>query len=157
MSFNLAVILPETAQRSPDKPVTIQGDSRMSYGELDELSGRLAAGLAASGIGPGDVVALQLPNIPQFLIAYFGILKAGGVVVPLNVMLKAPEVAFHLRDSSAKALITWTGALGQAGPGAAEAGVTQVYAVGAWHRRRPVRAAAQRSLARPRDRPTGPG
>jgi long-chain acyl-CoA synthetase len=102
----------------------------MSYGELDELSGRLAAGLAASGIGPGDVVALQLPNIPQFLIAYFGILKAGGVVVPLNVMLKAPEVAFHLRDSSAKALITWTGALGQAGPGAAEAGVTQVYAVG---------------------------
>ena len=130
MSFNLAVILRETAQRSPDKLVTIQGDSRMSYGELDELSGRLAAGLAASGIGPGDVVGLQLPNIPQFLVAYFGILKAGGVVVPLNVMLKAGEVAFHLRDSSAKMLITWTGALGEAARGAAEAGVTQVYAVG---------------------------
>ena len=124
MSFNLAVILRETAQRSPDKPVTIQGDSRMTYGELDEQSGRLAAGLAASGIGPGDVVALQLPNIPQFLIAYFGILKAGGVVVPMNVMLKAAEVAFQLRDSSARALITWTGVLGEAVPGAADAGVT---------------------------------
>jgi long-chain acyl-CoA synthetase len=130
MSFNLAVILRETAQRSPDKAVTILGDSPMSYGELDELSGRLAAGLAAAGIGPGEAVALQLPNIPQFLIAYFGILKAGGVVVPLNVMLKAAEVAYHLRDSSAKALITWTGILEQAAPGAAEAGVTQVYAVG---------------------------
>ena len=130
MSFNLAVILRETAQRSPDKPVTIQGDSRMTYGELDEQSGRLAAGLAASGIGPGDVVALQLPNIPQFLIAYFGILKAGGVVVPLNVLLKTPEVAYHLRDCSAKALITWAGVLGEAAPGAKQAGVTQVYAVG---------------------------
>ena len=130
MNFNLAVILSETARRSPDKTVTILGDSRMSYGELDELSGRLAAGLAASGIGPGDVVALQLPNIPQFLIAYFGILKAGGVVVPLNVLLKAPEVAYHLRDCSATALITWAGVLGEAAPGAKEAGVTQVYAVG---------------------------
>jgi long-chain acyl-CoA synthetase len=130
MSFNLAMILRETARRSPGKPVTILGDSRMSYGELDDLSGRLASGLAASGIGPGDVVALQLPNIHEFLIAYFGILKAGGVVVPLNVMLKAAEVAYHLRDSSARALITWSGVLGQAAAGAAEAGVTQVYAVG---------------------------
>jgi long-chain acyl-CoA synthetase len=130
MSFNLAVILSETARRSPDKTVTILGDSRMSYGELDELSARLAAGLATSGIGPGDVVALQLPNIPQFLIAYFGILKAGGVVVPLNVLLKAPEVAYHLRDCSAKAFITWAGVLGEAAPGAKEAGVTRVYAVG---------------------------
>ena len=130
MSFNLAVILSETARRSPDQTVTILGDSRMSYGELDELSGRLAAGLTASGIGPGDVVALQLPNIPQFLIAYFGILKAGGVVVPLNVLLKAPEVAYHLRDCSAKAFITWAGVLGEAAPGAKQAGVTQVYAVG---------------------------
>jgi long-chain acyl-CoA synthetase len=130
MNFNLAVILSETARRSPDKTVTILGDSRMSYGELDELSGRMAAGLAASGIGPGDVVALQLPNIPQFLIAYFGILKAGGVVVPLNVLLKAPEVAYHLRDCSARALITWAGVLEEAATGAKEADVTQVYAVG---------------------------
>jgi long-chain acyl-CoA synthetase len=130
VNFNLAVILRETAQGSPKKLATILGGDRLSYGELDELSDRLAAGLAAEGIGPGDVVALQLPNIPQFLIAYFGILKAGGVVVPLNVMLKASEVAFHLRDSSAKALIGQAGSLGEAARGAAAAGVGQVYAVG---------------------------
>jgi long-chain acyl-CoA synthetase len=130
MNFNLAVILRETAQRSPGKPVAIQADGRLSYGELDELSDRLAAGLEAIGIGPGEVVALQLPNIPQFLIAYFGILKAGAVVVPLNVMLKSAEVAFQLRDSSARALISWAGALGEAATGAAAAGVSHVYAVG---------------------------
>ena len=63
-------------------------------------------------------MALQLPNIAQFLIAYFGILKAGGVVVPLNVMLKAPEVAFHLGDSGVSVLITWEGILGEAVKGA---------------------------------------
>jgi long-chain acyl-CoA synthetase len=130
MSFNLAVILRETARRSPGKPATIQASGKLSYGELDELSDRLAAGLAASGIGPGDAVAVQLPNIPQFLIAYFGILKAGGVVVPLNVLLKATEVAFHLRDSSAKALITWAGVLQEAAAGAAAAGLRDIYAVG---------------------------
>ena len=75
-------------------------------------------------------MALQLPNIPQFLIAYFGILKAGGVVVPLNVLLKAPEVAFHLGDCGAKILITWEGVLGDAAKGAAAAGVSEIYAVG---------------------------
>ena len=54
------------------------------------------------GLRPGDPVGLQLPNIPQFLIAYFGILKAGGVVVPLNVLLKAPEIAFQLGDCGAQ-------------------------------------------------------
>jgi acyl-CoA synthetase (AMP-forming)/AMP-acid ligase II len=62
---------------------------QLTYRELDRASDRLAATLAATGIKPGDPVALQLPNIGQFLIAYFGILKSGGVVVPLNVLLKA--------------------------------------------------------------------
>ena len=75
-------------------------------------------------------MALQLPNIPQFLIAYFGILKAGAVVVPLNVMLKPPEIAFHLSDSGAKLLITWEGILADAVKGAEVAGVAAVYAVG---------------------------
>jgi long-chain acyl-CoA synthetase len=75
-------------------------------------------------------VALQLPNIPQFLIAYFGILKAGGVVVPLNVLLKTPEVAYHLGDCGAKMLITWEGVLDEAAKGAASAGVSTIYAVG---------------------------
>ena len=92
MSFNLAVILREAAADSPAKPVAVYPGGQLSYGELDALSDRLAAALTRLGIEPGGRVAVQLPNIPQFLIAYFGILKAGAVTVPLNVLLKAPEV-----------------------------------------------------------------
>ena len=130
MNFNLAVILRETAAASPDKHVAIYEGAKMTYRELDTLSDQLAASLRASGIEPGDAVAVQLPNIPHFLIAYFGILKAGAVVVPINVLLKAPEVAYHLSDSGAKILITWEGVLGDAAKGAAEAGVGEIYALG---------------------------
>jgi len=130
MNFNLAVILSETASARPAEPVALYDGTPMSYAELDALSSRLAAGLQARGVGPGDTVALQLPNIPQFLIAYFGILKAGCVVVPLNVLLKAPEVAFHLGDCRPRLLITWEGILDDAAKGAAEAGVSEIYAVG---------------------------
>ena len=130
MSFNLAVILSETAHSSPDRPVAVFTGGQLTYRELDVASDRLAASLAAAGIRPGDPVALQLPNIPQFLISYFGILKAGGVVVPLNVMLRASEVAFHLGDSGARVLITWEGVLAEAAKGAEAAGLDQIYAVG---------------------------
>ncbi|HLN70931.1 MAG TPA: long-chain fatty acid--CoA ligase [Streptosporangiaceae bacterium] len=130
MSFNLAVILSETAHSSPDRPVATFAEGQLTYRQLDQASDRLAGSLVAVGIKPGDPVALQLPNIPQFLISYFGILKAGGIVVPLNVMLKAPEVAFHLGDSGARLLITWEGILAEAGKGAEAAGLDQVYAVG---------------------------
>jgi long-chain acyl-CoA synthetase len=130
MNFNLAVILRETASAAPGKVVAVFAGGQLSYGELDALSDQLAAGLDAAGLRPGDVVALQLPNIPQFLVAYFGILKAGGVVVPLNVMLKAPEVRFQLLDSRATTLITWAGVLGDAARGAQAAGVSGIYAVG---------------------------
>ena len=130
MNFNLAVILRETASASPGKPAVVFDGGQLSYGELDELSDRLASGLESAGLRPADVVAVQLPNIAQFLIAYFGILKAGCVVVPLNVMLKAPEVAFHLSDSGARILITWEPLLGEAAKGAAETGVSGIYAVG---------------------------
>jgi long-chain acyl-CoA synthetase len=130
MSFNLAVMLSETAQSSPDQPVAVFAGGQLTYRQLDKASDRVAASLTAAGIKPGDPVALQLPNIPQFLISYFGILKAGGVVVPLNVMLKAPEVAFHLGDSGARILITWEGILAEAAKGAEAAGLDQVYVVG---------------------------
>ncbi len=130
MNFNLAVILRETADASPGKAVAVYAGGQMTYGELDALSDRLAVGLEAAGLRPGDPVALQLPNIPQFPVAYFGILKAGGVAVPLNVLLKAPGVAFYLGDSGAKILITWEGVLGDAAKGAAAAGVSEIYAVG---------------------------
>jgi long-chain acyl-CoA synthetase len=130
MSFNLAVILSESAQSSPDRPVAVFAGGQLTYRQLDNASDRVAATLAATGIKPGDPVALQLPNIPQFLISYFGILKAGGIVVPLNVLLKAPEVAFHLGDSGARILITWEGILAEAAKGAEAAGLDQIYIVG---------------------------
>ncbi len=130
MNFNLAVILRETAAVSPDKAVVVHAGGRLTYGELDALSDQVAAGLAIAGLRPGDAVGLQLPNIPQFLISYFGILKAGGVVVPLNVLLKAPELAFQLSDSTAKILITWAGIMPEAVKGAAAGGITEIYAVG---------------------------
>lgn len=130
MGFNLAVILSESARSSPSRPAALFAQGQLTYGQLDAASDRLAASLAASGIRPGDPVALQLPNIPQFLISYFGILKAGAIAVPLNVMLKAPEVAFHLGDSRARLLITWEGILAEAVKGAHAAGLDQIYAVG---------------------------
>jgi long-chain acyl-CoA synthetase len=130
MKFNLAVTLRETASATPDKAVALYEGGRLSYGELDDLSDRLAASLEIAGLRPGDRVGLQLPNIPQFLVAYFGILKAGGVVVPLNVLYKAPEVAFHLGHSGARIFITWAGVLAEAIAGAEAAGVKEVYAVG---------------------------
>jgi long-chain acyl-CoA synthetase len=130
MNFNLAVILRETASSSPGRPAAVYAGGQLTYGELDAASDRLAAGLRAAGIQPSDTVAVQLPNIPQFLISYFGILKAGAVAVPMNVLLKPPEVAYQLDNAAAKLLITWEGVLGDAAKGAAAAGVTDVYAVG---------------------------
>src|SRR5260370_22799972 len=105
MSFNLATILTETTLAAPDAPVCRFGGNPTSYRELDEQSGRLAAGLQAAGLAPGQVVAVQLPNLPQFLIAYFGALKAGLVMLPLNPLLMAPELEDHLGDSAAALLI----------------------------------------------------
>jgi long-chain acyl-CoA synthetase len=109
MSFNLATILTETTLAAPDAPVCRIGGSPTTYRELDDLSGRAAAGLRSAGLAPGQVVALQLPNIPQFLIAYFGALKAGLVVLPLNPLLMAPELEYHLTDSAAAMLIGFEG------------------------------------------------
>jgi len=130
MSFNLAVILTETASATPDKAAALYPGGQLTYGELDALSDRVASGLESAGIRPGDAVALQLPNIPQFMIAYFGILKCGGVAVPLNVLLKGPEIAYQLANSGAKLLITWSGILGDAVKGADAAGLGMIYAVG---------------------------
>jgi long-chain acyl-CoA synthetase len=130
MSFNLALILSESARSAPDRPVAVFDGGQLTYRQLDQASDRVAANLAAAGIKPGDRVALQLPNIPQFLISYFGILKAGAVVVPLNVLLRAPEIAYHLEDSGALVLITWAGALAEAVKGAEGAGIGMIFAVG---------------------------
>jgi long-chain acyl-CoA synthetase len=130
MDFNLAVMLRESARSAPAKTAVILGEARLSYAQLDELSDKLAANLTAAGLAIGDRVGLQLPNIPQFVIAYFGILKAGGVVVPMNVLLKAPEIAYQLEDSGARALITYGGFADEAAKAAEAAALTSLYIVG---------------------------
>jgi long-chain acyl-CoA synthetase len=107
MSLNLAVILAESAFAHPDKEAVILHPFRLSYGQIDALSNQVASSLQQLGLKQGEKVGLMLPNVPQFVISYFGILKAGGVVVPMNVLLKAPEVNFYLSDSEARFLITW--------------------------------------------------
>ena len=107
MSFNLATMLRESANANPDKPLVHIHDLTFTYEQVDEISGRVAGALLATGLERGDKVAVQLPNLPQFLFAYFGILKAGLVMVPLNPLLMAPEIAYHLSDSDAKVLITF--------------------------------------------------
>lgn len=133
MSFNLATILQESARTQPSAPLAYINDRVISYAELDAESNKVAAGLLATGLVHGDRVAVQLGNIPEFLLSYFGILKAGMVMVPLNPMLRPREIAYHLADSASAAFITADAELDRAAmpaaetPGAAE---PQIFVVG---------------------------
>ena len=122
MGLNLASLLTESASRSPELPAIRLGGGELSYAELDERSARLAALLAEKGIGPGDRVGVMLPNVPEFPVAYYGVLRAGAVVVPMNVLLKRREIAFYLEDSGSKLLLAWHGFCAEAREGAADAG-----------------------------------
>src|SRR6187551_2582306 len=122
MGLNLASILTESAERFPDAPAIRLGEDELTYGALDEASARLASLLAANGVKRGDRVGVMLPNVPEFPVAYYGVLRAGGVVVPMNVLLKRREIAFYLEDSGAKLLLAWHGFAEEARGGAAEAG-----------------------------------
>lgn len=108
-ALNLASLVEHPAQLTPDRVAMTFRDMHMTFGELDGRASQVAAGLRALGVGPGDHIALSCPNIPWFPVAYFGILKAGGVVVPLNVLLKPREIVYHLADSDAKALLAFEG------------------------------------------------
>jgi long-chain acyl-CoA synthetase len=78
--------------------------------------------LAAKGIGPGDRVGIMLPNVPQFAVIYYGILRLGAAAVPMNVLLKGRETAFYLSDPGARAVFAWAQFAEHAQTGAAEAG-----------------------------------
>ena len=108
-SLNLASVLEHPARLTPERIAVTCGPQQISYAALDAQANRLAAGLHAMGIRAGDHVALSCPNVPWFPVAYFGILKAGAVVVPLNVLLKPREIAYHLKDSHAKAYLAFEG------------------------------------------------
>jgi long-chain acyl-CoA synthetase len=102
MSENLASNLTATAERFGDRPALKLDDIVVDYNTLNEGSARVAGLLKAKGMQKGDRVGIMLPNVPYFALAYYGVLRAGGVVVPMNVLLKGREVAFYLEDPGAK-------------------------------------------------------
>jgi long-chain acyl-CoA synthetase len=122
MGLNLAAIVTDSAARSPRGVAVRLGDAALTYAELDERSARLATLLAERGLERGDRVGVMLPNVPEFPIAYYGVLRAGGVVVPMNVLLKRREIAYYLEDSGAKLLLAWHGFADEARGGADDAG-----------------------------------
>ncbi|MFF0457537.1 long-chain fatty acid--CoA ligase [Nocardia africana] len=107
--LNLSMLLEDTARRYPHREAVVSATERLTYAETDERSNRIANLLIASGVEPGDRIAISCPNLPWFPIIYYGILKAGAVVVPLNILLKADEIAYHLRDSGAVAYLCFEG------------------------------------------------
>ncbi|GHF52698.1 long-chain acyl-CoA synthetase [Amycolatopsis bartoniae] len=123
MSFTLATMLRESRLAAPDKVLCHFGDASFTYAQVDELSGRVAASLLDLGLTRGDKVAVHLPNLPQFLFAYFGILKAGLVMVPLNPLLRAAEIAYHLSDSDARMIVTFESFAAEAVKAASEVDV----------------------------------
>jgi long-chain acyl-CoA synthetase len=122
MSNSLAQLLTATAAEHAARPAFKLDDSILNYAVLNEAATRVAGLLKENGVVPGDRVGIMLPNVPYFGAAYYGVLRAGGVVVPINVLLKGREVAFYLKDSGAKAVFAWHGFAEAAEPGAAEAG-----------------------------------
>ena len=107
MPTSLAQLLTETASAHADRPALKLDDTVVNYAVLNEGATRIAGLLKEKGVEPGDRVGIMLPNVPYFAIVYYGILRAGGVVVPMNVLLKGREVAFYLKDSGAKLVFAW--------------------------------------------------
>jgi long-chain acyl-CoA synthetase len=122
MNESLANNLISAARQQPDRAALWLDANVMTYRELDEAASRVAGLLLDRGVQPGDRVGVMLPNVPEFATVYYGVLRAGGVVVPMNVLLKQREVAFYLSDSQAKLMFVWHGIADEAAAGAAQAG-----------------------------------
>jgi long-chain acyl-CoA synthetase len=124
--MNLASALSDSANRHADRIAAKLDDFEVSYGRIDELSARTVGLLREKGVEPGDRVGVMLPNVPQFAVVYYGVLRAGGVVVPMNPLLKGREVRFYLSDPEAKAMFAWHDFAGPAQDGAAETGAEAI-------------------------------
>jgi long-chain acyl-CoA synthetase len=122
MSSSLALDLTSAAAAYGQRPALRLGEDVLSYEELDDAAARVAGLLRELDVRPGDRVGVSLPNVPYFAFAYHGVLRAGGVVVPMNVLLKQREIAFHLGDSQAKLMFAWHEFAEPARCGADEAG-----------------------------------
>jgi len=123
---NLVENLTTTAARCAARPALRVGGDTTTYAAFDEQTARVAGLIRSRGLELGDPVGVMLPNVPQFAVIYYGVLRAGCVVVPMNVLLKSREVTFHLKDSGAKLLFAWHEVVEEAEKGAAGAGVETI-------------------------------
>src|SRR5205809_1801229 len=124
--MNLADNLLRSTERFPDRPAIRLDETVLTYAELADRSARAAGLIQAAGVLPGDRVGIMLPNVPEFAVVYYGILRAGGVVVPMNPLLKEREVAYYLGDSGARLIFAWHAFAEEARAGAARAGAEPV-------------------------------
>lgn len=104
-TLSLAAVLAEAALRRPDHVALVDGDRRVTYGDLWDLARRHASALLARDVRPGDRLALLAPDSLEFVVGYFGVIAAGGVLVPLPPTLRAPEMTDLLRDADVKAVL----------------------------------------------------
>jgi long-chain acyl-CoA synthetase len=120
--MNLVELLTDSARRYPDHVAIRLDDAELSFAMLDTASAHVAGLLRQYGLRAGDRVGIMLPNLPYFPVCYYGVLRAGGVVVPINVLLKRREVGFYLQDSGTRLLFAWEGFAEEAEAGAEQAG-----------------------------------
>jgi long-chain acyl-CoA synthetase len=107
--YNLSILLEDSARKYPTRDALVLGATRLTYAQVEGMANQVANYLVSEGIQPGDRVALTCPNLPYFPVIYYGILKAGAVVVPLNVLNKGRENAYYLADSGAKLYFCFQG------------------------------------------------
>ncbi len=119
---NLATNLTTTAAAHAEKDALRVGGQGVTYSQLHGMAAKVAGTLRENGIQPGDRVAVILPNVPSFPVVYWGILLAGGVVVPMNPLLKSGEIDYFFTDSGAKIAFVWPDFVAEATKGAATSG-----------------------------------
>ncbi len=120
--MNLAQTILDAGREDPDHVAVKLDDTELTYQFLDGATAHLAGLLREHGVKPGDRVGIMLPNVPYFPVCYYGALRAGAIVVPMNVLLKKREVGYYLTDPEAKLLIAWHDFAEAAETGAEEAG-----------------------------------
>jgi acyl-CoA synthetase (AMP-forming)/AMP-acid ligase II len=115
-----------------DKPALVDTASgrTLSYAALAAGVSRMAAGLAARGLRPGDVLGVFMPNAPEFALAFHGTLAAGGVVTTINSLCTVQDAAFQLRDARARFLVTVPAFMDRAAPVAQQLGIEEVFVIG---------------------------
>ena len=124
--MNLAALMTTSATRHGDRTAIREEGIALTYAGLDRATTLVAGLLGSRGIQPGDRVGVMLPNVAYFPIVYYGALRAGAAVVPMNMLLKEREVAYYMADSDARVLFAWHQFADEARAGARDAEVIEV-------------------------------